>query len=465
MRSTIGTNFERVRSGSVGALGGAENRPVAKRAKRALVVLTAAAVALSGVASGSFSVQGASVADLGASLAWPNVGNEDGTELAAVSFVAADGSALEEAVVVASLWPSYEAEEAMSVGDSFRLVPVDRVPVEGEPAVIHVADSNLLASHRSTDRTVILQLDLFTVAGWTVFFLQRAQDDNGRWRDPDALVRPPEDPFAPVTFDLRGRALDPAPVLGTAADPVEPIATPELGLCPAGVCPWQSPLPLVTRHHQYLHNCSDWSYLGYSSVPETVVTSAVTNGITADVNYTTEASTTSSIGLTVDQGSKWEISGSSTQKSTLAADFDTVTGASGTWSNKEWRMSWAHKKFYRHCPKWPGNPDSPYYVQRMSQPYKAVGGPPIIDSRYPIPQCTYRHGLESFGGISTKDHTAMGYQAAFSLTWGPGTFKGTARSGYSTDVKVTFKRPGTGYWYWCGDDYVPQDSYKVRAGR
>ncbi len=68
--------------------------------------------------------------------------------------------------------------------------------------------------------------------------------------------------------------------------------------------------------------------------------------------------------------------------------------------------------------------------------------------------------------IETKNAAGQTYGSAFSISYGPGAFSGTAQSGYASSVKIVFETPSPGkYWYWCGDQYYPQDSRKVRAGR
>ena len=49
-------------------------------------------------------------------------------------------------------------------------------------------------------------------------------------------------------------------------------------------------------------------------------------------------------------------------------------------------------------------------------------------------------------------------------SWGHKKY--SAKSGYSSAVKVRFETPAPGsYWYWCGHDYYPLQSSQVRAGR
>ncbi len=87
-------------------------------------------------------------------------------------------------------------------------------------------------------------------------------------------------------------------------------------------------------------------------------------------------------------------------------------------------------------------------------------------SRYPIPQCVQRHALTGVASVATEDATAMTYLGGFSIKYGPGRFDGSAKSGYRSAVKVRFGTPAPGsYWYWCGHDYYPLQSSKVRAGR
>ncbi len=110
--------------------------------------------------------------------------------------------------------------------------------------------------------------------------------------------------------------------------------------------------------------------------------------------------------------------------------------------------------------------DGQYYTQRMTEPYKVASFPAIINSRYPLPGCVQRHDLSGVASVATTNKSGTIYVAAFSITWGGATFKGGARSDYSTQTTIKFTRPtGASYWYWCGDAYAPTDSYRLRSGK
>jgi hypothetical protein len=90
-------------------------------------------------------------------------------------------------------------------------------------------------------------------------------------------------------------------------------------------------------------------------------------GIRAKVTYTSSASTTSGVGISFDAGVSWSQSTTSTKSSGLTADYATITGATGRWPNKEWRASWGHKKYWRHCTGGPGS--STWHEQRETWPH------------------------------------------------------------------------------------------------
>lgn len=369
---------------------------------------------------------------------WPGVGEVDGIELAEVEITAGDES-LEGAVVVASLWPSFEVRSGMKVGDTFHLTPIDRLSLINGRGRIHAADEPLLRAHRSGDGTVLVQLDVFTESGWSVRRLERIEDTRGRWLEPGGAALQDE---APGTVYL---SLDDQPVAAVSAE-IE-----------------QSD-ELVDRHHNAYFSCSAMASSGDVGVPQTVVTSAVRNGIRARVVYTSSASTTSGTGISFDAGASWSQDSRLSRVSTFTATFDTVTGASGSWTNKEWRVLWGHRRWWRHCPGGPGGAE--WHEQRFTEPVAAVGSGSIINSRYPLPQCHTRQPLTNFSSVETQSATAQNYGSGFSVKWGPGTFKGTSQSGYTRDVKVIFQTPQPSkYWYWCGDNFYPTLSRKVRSGR
>lgn len=379
-----------------------------------------------------------------ASAIWPGVGPSDGAELATVDLVDQRKDPMNGAVIVASLLPTLEARQAMQPGDVFSLVPIDRMTVSNGRAKIHSPDPDILQAHRSGDGTVLLQLDVYTDTGTTVLMVERVADAAGRWVTSETLAGPVERPDAAVRFEVSDRQVA------------------KLRLENVGI-----EAPLTTRQHQGA-TCSDVTFLARSSYPETLATSAVYKGIVADFVYTSTANTTSSLGVDAGNG-VFSIGGSSTKASTLTADFNSVAGSYSAWTNREWRASWIHDRWYRHCPD-PTDTTYPYddtwIEQRWTAPVKVSGFPSIITSRYPLPGCAQRADLSGVKSVATDTSTAMTYQAAFKITWGVAAFEGSARSGYTSAVKMKFTRPeATGYWYWCGDNVIPQDSYKVRAGR
>lgn len=382
-----------------------------------------------------------SVPAAAATSAWPGVPDVEGSVLATVEISDRSAGGFEDAVIVASLWPTFEARDAMEVGDSFHPTPIDRESLVGGRATIDIADEELVGAHRSADGTVVAQVDVFTDDGIGTVFVERVRDENGRWVDSATRTAPVDDLPPPVAFRMgRGHML-PIPERNGPAEP-----------------------RLVDRHHHSDLVCTAWYFGGDVEVGETVLTSAVTNGIRARVTYSSSATTTSGVGISFDAGATWSASGTSTRTSGLTANYDIVTGAAGSWSNKEWRATWGHKKYWRHCP---GGPyDETWHEQRQTWPHAVVGFPAIIDSRYPMPRCHTRHDLTGVRSIDTEDATATTYGAAFEISWGAGTFSGNAQSGYSTHVRITFETPTPSrYWYWCGNTFYPAESMKVRAGR
>jgi hypothetical protein len=378
-----------------------------------------------------------------ATVMWPGVGPSTGVELVTVQVADAAGNGLDDAVIVASLWPSFEARRSMKIGDVFNLTPVDRVAVTGGRAAVHADDVDLLRAHQSKNGEIMVHLDVYTGQGTTtVLVVERVQDNEGRWVDSAARNTAATDPVAPVQFALGENQL--GRLVTSSGDTAS---------------------PLELRDHQGV-TCSVMEYAGPVSMPETVATTAVYKGIKANVTYTSSATTTSGLGFQVDAG-LWSQNGTATRSSTLTGTFVTVTGSSTAWTNKEYRASWQHDRYYRHCADpnvWP--PDGSYITQRFTEPVKAVGFPAIIDSRYPLPGCHTKQPLTGVVDIDTESHAAITHSAGFKITWGIGSFEGSSKSGYSTSVKIKFTNPSPGtYWYWCGDAFAPQDSYRVRSGR
>jgi hypothetical protein len=380
-----------------------------------------------------------------ASVMWPGVGASAGIELLSVDITDVTGEDLEGAIVVASLWPSFEARRSMTIGDTFNLTPIDRVEVRGGRATIHEGDPELIRAHVSRNGALKVHLDVYTnESTTTVLMAERVRDRLGRWVDSAAISASKALAATPLRFSLsRGQMLK--------------VVLPDGAIT----------RPLETRHH-HGSTCSGMEYAGLANVPETVATAAVYRGIKANVTYTSAAHTRSDLGIQLGNGA-WTVNGTENAQSTLTGSYVTVTGSSTAWTNKEYRATWAHHRFWRHCV----DPYQTYPIdlnkfitQRFTEPYKVVGFPPVIDSRYPLPGCAARQDLSGVGNIDTESAAATSYIASFTITWGVGSFHGSSQSGYSTAVKIKYSNPTPGtYWYWCGDKFAPQDSYRVRAGR
>ena len=398
-----------------------------------------------GVAVGRDGTNHTSAEEL-ASVIWPGVRAATGPELVTVDLRTTKGARFDGAVIVASLWPSGEERHAMKVGETFNLTPIDRVTVRRGRATIRAANLDILRAHASRDGVVKVHLDVYTNDGrTTVLMAERIRERSGRWVDAAARdVTRPSRGAAPVRFTLLDHQL--APVVLRDG----PAAT-SLGI----------------QHHQGA-TCSVMEYAGVTGVAETVATAAVYKGIKADVTYLATAHTRSDLGAQLGGGA-WYANGTSNVQSTLTATFVTVTGASTGWSNKEYRATWNHERWWRHCvdpydTTWPYNDQ--WITQRFTEPVKVVGFPPIINSRYPLPGCVKKQDLSGVSSIETENHAASSYVAGFTITWGVGSFSGSSQSGYSSTVKIKYSNPVPGtYWYWCGDTSAPQDSYRVRAGR
>jgi hypothetical protein len=326
----------------------------------------------------------------------------------------------------------------MKPGDTFQTTPVDRVAVASGSGAVHVNDAKLLASHEDADGRITVFLDIFTAEGaWTTYRLERIQDQAGVWLDPE------KETGSNLTAQVIVQLDDAVPQFAASIDMAEPAA--------------------VLLHHNGTFSCSAFTNLTPVTVPETVAASAVTNGIRAKFTYTSTAETYASLGVSFNAGATWSGNGSATRTSTLTAGFNTITGATGSWSAKEWRANWEHKRYYRHCP---GSPTGTWHEQRYTDPQAVAGFPAIINSRYGLPPCHTKQTLSGVAWIATQTATATTYGSAFSITWGPGTFSGSARSGYTASVKMRFERPeASGYWYWCGDTSNPVNSGWLRAGR
>jgi hypothetical protein len=319
-------------------------------------------------------------------------------------------------------------------------------------ASVQADDARLLSSHVSEAGLLTLHLDVFTSEGSMPVVIERKMLANGVWGSSAEAAQ--------------GLTQDPKPERLTVADSdMVPLILPE--------SPSETP---VLRHHHDGIWCSDISFgpdsAGSVQTTETIATSAVTNGVKVKVTYDSGAQTISGMGWNAGTTSSgfsatWSQSSTVTRSSGLTATYATITGATGSWSNREWRVTREYKKWYRHCPI---NGTTDWKTQRWIEPASVGGFPEIIVSRYSLPQCNTKWDLTGAVDIATENATAMTYLDAFSVGWGSSggvslSFKGSAQSGYTNKVKVKFTRPTTGYWYWCGNTFNPVESSKVRAGR
>ena len=371
-----------------------------------------------------------------ASAFWPGVPHSDGTELAALDFESAPAE-LEGAVVVASLWPALETRAAMWPGDTFHLTPIDRATLVHGKANVHVADAAVLRSHKSLAGAVILHLDVFTADGMTVFVSERAIGKSGKWVEsayPDAESR------LALTFDSKR---------------VEKLDLP---------AETNAVSPLVQRHHEGVLQCSGMTYDSNTTATETVQVAGVYKGIQAAFTYTNSASTSSGMGVQIGTNATWSQNSLATRTSTLTAPYNVETGPNAAWAYREWRANWSHYRYWRHCPN---TPDTGYHTQRFTEPYKVNGFPATVTSRYPNVPCVARNILTGVSSVETETANGIQFDQGFSITYGGATFKGSDKSNYSSAVKMKFIRPAaiTGYWFWCGDAAVAQDSHWVKAGR
>jgi hypothetical protein len=375
---------------------------------------------------------------------WPGVGAAEGTQLLDAQILDPASQPLEEGVIVASLWPSRDARRAMKPGDIFHLVPIDRIDVVRGRAPVHVASPDLLRSHTSSDGIVKVHLDVFTPDGMTtVVLLERRLSGSGHWIDasvdPDAAL---VDSVSRVQLDKSHMAELRLPSVPTTA-------------------------PLTTRHHQGA-TCSAIETLGRAQYPHTVATVGLYKGVKGKIVYTESA--TSTIGLGVQMGvGPWSQSSMTTRTSTFQATSTTRTGSSTAWTNLEWRVAYAHWRDYRHCVD-PADTTYPYndqwVVQRFTEP-DAVGGTyGWYTSRYALQGCHTKWPLRGTQEAAADAATAMTYNQAFTISFGPTSFGGQSRSGYNGSTKIVFTEPAAdAYWYWCGDQYYPKQSAWVRAGR
>ena len=371
-----------------------------------------------------------------ASAFWPGVLEVTGTELATLDF-GPEPAALDGAVVVASLWPALEERAAVRPGETFHLTPVDRVTMVDGTASVHVADAAMLRAHQSGSGAVVLHLDVFTADGMTVFVNERVRTRAGTW--------------------VESAAPDGGPTISLTLDPSR---VEKLTLPPAQ----RAARPLVKRNHEGVLQCSEMTADPAVTATETIQVAGVYRGIQAAFTYTSSASTASGMGVQIGTGAAWSQSSLASRTSTLTAEYAPQTGSSTTWSYREWKTNWLHLRYWRHCPN---TPDTGYHTQRFTEPYKVNGFPAIATSRYPDVPCAARNVLTGVSSIQTDDTTAMQYDQGFSITYGGATFRGSARSDFTAAVRMKFIRPAavSGYWYWCGDNVVAQDSYWVKAGR
>ena len=194
-------------------------------------------------------------------------------------------------------------------------------------------------------------------------------------------------------------------------------------------------------------------------VPTTVASAVAREGVTALVTYTYGAQSAMSTGISYDGGVTFKASGERTRSSTLEAPFFAKTGTKRTPANWEYRVEMEQFVIGHECL---GNKPDQFFIRG----YRTSPGGPSgefgpVRSRLPLWTCRYN---KKVGGdsVSTVPAEAYTYQRGFTFAPVKGaSFTGTATSGYSTTVAVTFAfaKPERGERarknVWCGHTGKP----------
>lgn len=363
----------------------------------------------------------------------------------------AAGAPMAGAQVLLSAWPSNQSVGALPVGGAFSITPIART-LAGRNGTYELRSALTPLLNTLTDKEGLdLELDVFH-GGRHYVYLTQVEPDRavGGWLRAtamDAAGRATAAVRNPMTLDLafstgQGTPL-PRAVSGSPGDR-----------------PATDPMPGVgcTRYEKHA------TKLPYT----TVATAAARKGVRAEVTYQKTANTEVSTGISYDGGASFSISGSRSRSSSFSPTWKKNNGKKTF--NREYKLQMETAVLKRKCVGNGYSNNGPYKMHYVTSPVGLTGGGKTPQpSRYPLWKCgpegNKRTTKAGYANVATEDARAATYQAAFGFKpTGAGGFTGSALSGYSDTVKVTyhFKHPNRAFW--CGHTSFPlHDGQRVQG--
>ena len=181
----------------------------------------------------------------------------------------------------------------------------------------------------------------------------------------------------------------------------------------------------------------------------------VWNGTAIHTTYTKGAKTAVSTGFSFDQGVSFSVNGARERSANVEATFRPQKSARGSVITRAYEGRMQHVVLHRICM---GNKYGEYRDHYVTSPAGLSGGFRVKEAFSRAPVHCDPLNTEMLGDvlkISTENAKAHTYQRAFKFApIGGGLFSGSALSGYSEQVKVTFKFTGRKA-AWCGSSGGP----------
>lgn len=361
------------------------------------------------------------------------------------------GAGLTGAQVLLSAWPSNEAVRALPIGGRIALTPIARTiaGVDGG-YVLRSALTPRLSTLVGSDG-LDLQLDVFHAGRHFVHLTQVVPDRSlGGWVRASAV-----DPLAKaLSVGAHRRNL-----LDVVLNPADGN---RLGVQVAAA---DKP-PRFRR--VAAPGCTNFQKIDVQRAMTTVATAAARNGVSIETVYTREARTETSTGVSMNGGATFAMSGSRTRTSGIDAGFKKQTAPRDGSINRDFRVRWLHTILKRECAR---DFQGAYDTTIVTSPDRVTGGGKAYRSDQPMwtcPRYNPKGGNTEIAGYdwaSTDDHHAKTVSGAFGFEPVKGaSFVGNAQSGYSENVKVTFRFSEDKTGYFCGDTSFPaDDNQRVQA--
>jgi hypothetical protein len=357
------------------------------------------------------------------------------------------GGAMPGAHVLLWAWPNNEAVQDMPIGAELDLTPMARTVADSAGRYeLRATVTDLLRSLTSPDGLDI-SLDIFHGDRHYTYLSQVIPTAEGAWvRRLTGLVEPVSE--VAQTADN---------VLDLTLDRTKAIVEGGLGITGRNpvAAEYRKPVP---------PGCTPFEKIGTERKMMTVATAVARKGVTATVKYEKGATAEVSTGGSV-AGGVFSINGSRSRSVRIGGTFPAERATAHRIVNLEYRAEMDHVILRRSCARdFRGNED----VLVVTSPVRSTGGSEVSESRYDLWDCrpgdgrTVSTALEH--AVTEKDRAAT-YSSAFLLqSVGGSGFSGSALSGYSESVGVTYtfsikRDPKTGKrlinGYMCGDTDVP----------